>query len=72
MNYMKPIPAEEIPIGPEWMYEIKYDGFRAMLTIQQGGTVTLITKTNTTLQKNSRKSSAAAANCLKCSARFFL
>lgn len=44
MNYMKPIPAEEIPIGPEWMYEIKYDGFRAMLTIQQGGTVTLITK----------------------------
>ncbi|MFD2974330.1 DNA ligase D [Peribacillus deserti] len=26
-------PAQEIPKGPEWFYEVKYDGFRAILDI---------------------------------------
>lgn len=31
MQVMKPIPSEKLPIGPEWLYEIKYDGFRCLL-----------------------------------------
>ncbi|OZU88499.1 DNA ligase D [Virgibacillus indicus] len=31
MDIMKPIASTEIPTGNEWMYEIKYDGFRCLL-----------------------------------------
>ncbi|MEC5424411.1 DNA ligase D [Virgibacillus sp. C22-A2] len=31
MDIMKPIASEEIPYGKEWLYEVKYDGFRCVL-----------------------------------------
>lgn len=31
MNVMKPIAIEEIPKGDDWLYEVKYDGFRCVL-----------------------------------------
>lgn len=31
MKIMKPIATEEIPVSEDWMYEVKYDGFRAQL-----------------------------------------
>jgi bifunctional non-homologous end joining protein LigD len=34
------LPAEELPEGPEWIYELKLDGFRA-LAIKTGGEVRL-------------------------------
>lgn len=31
MDYMKPIATTEAPTGKGWVYEVKYDGFRAQL-----------------------------------------
>src|SRR5699024_9706074 len=31
MNVMKPITSSTIPSGDEWLFEVKYDGFRCML-----------------------------------------
>ncbi|MFC4558139.1 DNA ligase D [Virgibacillus kekensis] len=31
MQLMKPIASEEIPVGTDWVYEVKYDGFRCVL-----------------------------------------
>ena len=31
MDIMKPIASADIPHGDEWMYEVKYDGFRCIL-----------------------------------------
>lgn len=31
MNVMKPIASDTIPVGNEWLYEVKYDGFRCVL-----------------------------------------
>lgn len=31
MNVMKPIANDTLPIGNEWLYEVKYDGFRCVL-----------------------------------------
>lgn len=31
MEYMKPIETTECPMGKNWIYEVKYDGFRAQL-----------------------------------------
>lgn len=41
---MKPIPSSEIPIGDEWLYEVKYDGFRCVLEWKEDGSVTLTSK----------------------------
>ncbi len=32
---MLPKLSEEVPVGEEWMYEVKYDGFRALLTWEE-------------------------------------
>ncbi|SIT87367.1 DNA ligase D [Edaphobacillus lindanitolerans] len=34
---MKLTPAEELPDGPGWLYEIKYDGFRCLLDWRENG-----------------------------------
>jgi bifunctional non-homologous end joining protein LigD len=31
MDVMKPISSSEIPLGNEWLYEVKYDGYRCIL-----------------------------------------
>ena len=31
---LRPIRSTRVPIGPEWIYELKLDGFRGMLEIQ--------------------------------------
>ncbi|WP_441005684.1 ATP-dependent DNA ligase, partial [Streptomyces rhizosphaericus] len=31
MKVMKPIASSEIPTGEDWLYEVKYDGFRCVL-----------------------------------------
>lgn len=31
MELMKPIARTEIPVGKDWVYEVKYDGFRCLL-----------------------------------------
>ncbi|SNZ04354.1 bifunctional non-homologous end joining protein LigD [Terribacillus aidingensis] len=33
MQVMKPIYRDAYPVGEEWIYEVKYDGFRAVLTV---------------------------------------
>ncbi|WP_077307033.1 DNA ligase D [Terribacillus halophilus] len=33
MQVMKPIYRDTYPVGEEWIYEVKYDGFRAVLTV---------------------------------------
>lgn len=33
---LRPIRSTTVPIGPEWIYELKLDGFRGMLEIQGG------------------------------------
>nr|WP_249292400.1 DNA ligase D [Metabacillus flavus] len=32
---MLPVLASELPAGPDWLYEVKYDGFRAILYIER-------------------------------------
>lgn len=32
MDWMKPIERTDIPEGDEWLYEVKYDGFRCELS----------------------------------------
>ncbi|RLL42838.1 DNA ligase D [Oceanobacillus piezotolerans] len=49
MNIMKPIVSEDIPNGEEWVYEVKYDGFRCILDWNVDGNVKLISKNNTDL-----------------------
>lgn len=36
MTLMKPIASEDVPEGTEWVYEIKYDGFRCVLHWEEG------------------------------------
>jgi bifunctional non-homologous end joining protein LigD len=30
-----PTKADKVPVGPDWIHEIKYDGFRMMLIREQ-------------------------------------
>lgn len=43
MDVMKPIASDIIPHGDEWMYEVKFDGFRCVLHWEKDG-VKLISK----------------------------
>ncbi len=38
---MKCLPKKEVPIGPGWIYEIKFDGYRALSICQSGAAVIL-------------------------------
>ncbi|WP_235988794.1 DNA ligase D [Aquibacillus kalidii] len=48
---MQPKPSEDIPSGEQWIYEIKYDGFRATLTINKDR-VQLISRNGKDLSAN--------------------
>jgi len=52
MDIMKPIVSSEIPQGNDWIYEVKYDGFRCLLSWEADGTVTLTSKNNKNLTGN--------------------
>jgi bifunctional non-homologous end joining protein LigD len=41
---MKPVYREDIPVGEEWLYEVKYDGFRAQLKMTDKGDISLTSK----------------------------
>ncbi|WP_374721030.1 DNA ligase D [Peribacillus tepidiphilus] len=45
---MLPTSMKELPIGPEWKYEPKYDGFRALMYIN-GSSIMLISRNGTDL-----------------------
>ncbi|MBP1948916.1 bifunctional non-homologous end joining protein LigD [Virgibacillus litoralis] len=51
MNIMKPIASEQIPTGAEWVYEVKYDGFRCVLHWEKE-TIRLISRNDTDLTVN--------------------
>ncbi|PLS17088.1 DNA ligase D [Bacillus sp. M6-12] len=44
MKPMLPTPSSVPPMGAQWTYEVKYDGFRAILTVGQDMDVTLISR----------------------------
>ncbi|MFS0673215.1 DNA ligase D [Ornithinibacillus sp. 179-J 7C1 HS] len=44
MDVMKPIATKDIPKGKEWLYEVKYDGFRCVLHWEKNGDIKLISK----------------------------
>jgi bifunctional non-homologous end joining protein LigD len=44
MDVMKPIASNEIPTGNEWLYEVKYDGFRCVLHWEENDEITLVSK----------------------------
>lgn len=46
MDVMKPIYSDDAPIGDDWLYEIKYDGYRAILTISEDGRISLKSRNN--------------------------
>ncbi len=52
MQVMKPIIRSEIPLGKDWIYEVKYDGFRCVLHWITDGTVQLKSKNNHDLTAN--------------------
>lgn len=51
VKLMKPIASDQIPIGPEWIYEVKYDGFRCVLH-WDSNSVQLISRNDTDLTAN--------------------
>lgn len=44
MDWMKPIERDDIPEGDEWLYEVKYDGFRCELSMSDNKNIALISK----------------------------
>lgn len=52
MDMMKPITSTEIPYGKEWVYEVKYDGFRCVLTWDKDGSIQLTSKNRKDLTEN--------------------
>ncbi|HLR52832.1 MAG TPA: DNA ligase D [Candidatus Avamphibacillus sp.] len=51
MDVMKPIASTEIPKGDEWLYEVKYDGFRCVL-IWEVDHIKLVSKNKKDLTAN--------------------
>src|SRR5215471_18364081 len=39
-----PVKAAKVPSGPDWLHEIKHDGYR-MMVIREGNAVRLVSKT---------------------------
>jgi ATP-dependent DNA ligase len=42
-EFALPVKADKVPAGPDWLHEIKYDGYRIMV-IRQDKRVRLLTK----------------------------
>lgn len=42
-EYCKPVNAKAVPIGPDWIQEIKYDGYRGRI-VRDGKSVRLLSK----------------------------
>ena len=42
-TFSLPIKADKVPAGPDWLHEVKYDGYRMML-IREHGRVRLISR----------------------------
>lgn len=51
MKIMKPIDSTEVPHGDEWVYEVKYDGFRCVLVWKEDS-VKLFSRKDTDLTAN--------------------
>jgi len=54
MTTIRPMLAKAVatlPTGPEWTYEVKWDGFRA-LAVKEGGDVRLLSRTGTDMTKH--------------------
>ncbi|WLV24571.1 DNA ligase D [Aciduricibacillus chroicocephali] len=58
MEFMKPIASASLPIGSDWLYEIKYDGFRCMILIDEDS-CRLISKNGKDLTANFPEIAAA-------------
>nr|WP_087973683.1 DNA ligase D [Oceanobacillus rekensis] len=52
MDIMKPVSSSDIPTGDAWVYEVKYDGFRCVLTWKSNGTIRLTSKNKKDLTGN--------------------
>ncbi|WP_330949149.1 DNA ligase D [Virgibacillus sp. MG-45] len=46
MQIMKPITITDIPKGSDWLYEVKYDGFRCIISIDDKGNKIRLTSKN--------------------------
>lgn len=51
MDIMKPIASDDVPVGDDWLYEVKYDGFRCVLSWGDGG-IKLTSRNNKDLTNN--------------------
>ncbi|WP_449355008.1 DNA ligase D [Virgibacillus natechei] len=52
MDMMKPIASAEKPAGKDWLYEVKYDGFRCILHWELNESIHLTSKNNKDLTAN--------------------
>ncbi|SHG38929.1 DNA ligase D [Ornithinibacillus halophilus] len=52
MDVMKPIASTDIPTGDDWLYEVKYDGFRCVLDWGKNGDIHLTSKNKHDLTPN--------------------
>lgn len=43
---MKPVSRSETPVGNDWLYEVKYDGFRCVLHWEDTGNIRLTSRNN--------------------------
>lgn len=62
---MKPIASADLPQGSEWMYEVKYDGFRCHLHWEKNGNIKLISKRNKDMTDNFPEITAACSKMEK-------
>ncbi len=56
--------AEKLPTGPGWLYEPKWDGYRAIVTVS-GGEATLTSRNGTDLTERFREVARAAARAVR-------
>jgi bifunctional non-homologous end joining protein LigD len=60
---MLAVSSESLPVGEEWLYEPKWDGFRAIVTVT-GGEVTFTSRNGNDLTGRFRDVALAAANAI--------